>query len=837
MAELKGLSADPFNNATDIANYNTEFEDLQILLFILSGYEFNGHHLFDFNGTQSFASGGVTIDVNTTDATNGVESIQITQLPYLAGLTFSINSVGAVETTSGSWSDINTGGDGESVVQGIYSLAVNDGIILNLKAVNTELLTKALENIASMRAENANSRIDILNTTTNQLPQFQSDGNLTIQENQTFVYEFNATDPDGDSLSYSIEYGNDQHHFYLNSTSGALSFTTPKDYENPEDNNSDNIYELSIMVSDGQQFVPLNLQVQVSNILENTPPSFQSDGNLTVTENTTLIYEFNVTDPDGDSLSYSIEYGNDQHHFYLNSTSGALSFTTPKDYENPEDNNSDNIYELSIMVSDGQQFVPLNLQVQVSDITENDPTSPPIDDHNHTGLPVFYLTEFQAQTLTGDPFIPSGDYALEIFFDEFTFSEVRWLTNVVLSHDGNWTKYIDPISGNYSMNYHLDYSFMSHVELDNYLTLQQLNPIGFLYEQVDNNHSNPGDTITPFDFNSIGQIDLKNQDELAEIAKDYDRVFFQSFLLNSNDPNEIPHQSELIWALSIENIHESVKPNLIIDMNGTVFAGNFEGYWMDAYNVPAEVNPYWQETEYLSDSKGIEDLYNQHPEITGRVENFPHGETEDNFAQPPIVNSEKAEILQDGIFVLRAEILATGNSPIIEVGFILSESIRFEIPIRVLGSIEEYVSFSVSLNDLNPNTNYFYKAYAINQSGESFSSIKKFKTTGTQIWYGDSIDLEAGWKLSDWFGSFLPLDNDWIYHQELGWAFTNPDGSGGLWVWTQEHNWQWTRPDVWPFLYRDQTANWLYFIKSINGQPIFYDYSSSEYLMTLPTVP
>ena len=38
----------------------------------------------------------------------------------------------------------------------------------------------------------------------NDAPSFQSDGNLSVYENQMFVYEFNATDPNGDYLTYSI---------------------------------------------------------------------------------------------------------------------------------------------------------------------------------------------------------------------------------------------------------------------------------------------------------------------------------------------------------------------------------------------------------------------------------------------------------------------------------------------------------------------------------------------------------------------------------------------------------------------------------------------------------
>ena len=63
-----------------------------------------------------------------------------------------------------------------------------------------------------------------------------------------FVYEFNATDPNGDYLTYSILYGPDANAFDLNGTTGTLSFISPRDYENPDDNNSDNIYEATIQV-------------------------------------------------------------------------------------------------------------------------------------------------------------------------------------------------------------------------------------------------------------------------------------------------------------------------------------------------------------------------------------------------------------------------------------------------------------------------------------------------------------------------------------------------------------------------------------------------------------
>ena len=54
------------------------------------------------------------------------------------------------------------------------------------------------------------------------------DGNLSIIENQTFVFEFNATDTDGDVFHLLIVSGSDSQLFDLNATSGVLRFITAK---------------------------------------------------------------------------------------------------------------------------------------------------------------------------------------------------------------------------------------------------------------------------------------------------------------------------------------------------------------------------------------------------------------------------------------------------------------------------------------------------------------------------------------------------------------------------------------------------------------------------------
>jgi sugar lactone lactonase YvrE len=93
--------------------------------------------------------------------------------------------------------------------------------------------------------------------TPNQDPTITSAGggataSKSVPENQTAVTDVDATDPDSDPLTYSLEGGADDSDFTINQTSGVLSFTTPPDFEAPGDANTDNVYEVTVAVSDGR---------------------------------------------------------------------------------------------------------------------------------------------------------------------------------------------------------------------------------------------------------------------------------------------------------------------------------------------------------------------------------------------------------------------------------------------------------------------------------------------------------------------------------------------------------------------------------------------------------
>ncbi|MDG1326745.1 MAG: cadherin repeat domain-containing protein, partial [Opitutales bacterium] len=564
-------------------------------------------------------------------------------------------------------------------------------------------------------------------------PSFQSDGNLTVSENTTFVYEFNATDPDGDILTYSILHGPDASLFDLNQSSGALTFISPKDFEAPEDSNTDNIYELFIQVGDADSNLTLQTFVQVTDLLESNPnntPQFQSDGNLTVTENTTFVYEFNATDSDGDPLTYSILYGEDQQFFEINFSTGALSFISPKDFENPEDKDLDNIYHLTIEVMDGESSVALNLFVLVTDISEPD-------------------------------------------FDSFGT-----------------------------------------------LQIEENRPVGSLVGQFNAINIEPNQ---PFSYSvlSFDENPFQIQDRIMELE-----VLAQDV---SKSQQEI--DSYQIEIIELQGRIELVKSNglFFVDQNGSLRTSQTLDY--DAFSE----HPYFTILVQATDEHNFT--------VTKQfMVDLLEVELEPENTLPAIVRTIGSADNSETSYLLQGEILADGGSAIVETGFWVSKSIRFSDPIRLTALIDPLTGeFHSEFVEFEPGTRYYFRSYVVNHYGESKGSIKKFKTPeiiDPSAWWKDTTDVGGGWRNSDWFGTFLIYPSlNWIFHSKLGWVYTVNDGSKGIWVWHSQHGWLWTQKGVWPFLYSNNSSNWIYFMKNINGQAVFYDYETKSYLLDIGVVP
>ena len=88
-------------------------------------------------------------------------------------------------------------------------------------------------------------------------------------------------------------------------------------------------------------------------------PAITSNGggasaSVNVTENTTAVTTVTATDADaGSTLTYAIVGGADAARFTINPSTGALVFVAPPNFEAPSDAGGDNLYDVTVQVSDG----------------------------------------------------------------------------------------------------------------------------------------------------------------------------------------------------------------------------------------------------------------------------------------------------------------------------------------------------------------------------------------------------------------------------------------------------------------------------------------------------
>jgi len=181
MSELKGLAAqDPMKSAMDKFSYNNEFKDLQLQLHSISQEQFNGVSLFAntshadvntevrFNGMNqlSVANGVHQISIHTSQNGSSGAKVYLYKSSLLSALTLTAG-LGLAGTGSGDDDDdADTGFHSDAMANntkvsisdtsgGFMTLASNDlSKTLNLEQISVGVISKALENVAFLRAQN-----------------------------------------------------------------------------------------------------------------------------------------------------------------------------------------------------------------------------------------------------------------------------------------------------------------------------------------------------------------------------------------------------------------------------------------------------------------------------------------------------------------------------------------------------------------------------------------------------------------------------------------------------------------------------------------------------------
>jgi nitrite reductase (NO-forming)/hydroxylamine reductase len=154
--------------------------------------------------------------------------------------------------------------------------------------------------------------------------------------NGTLVGTVAASDPDGNTLSYSITAGNTSGAFAINASTGALTVANSAvlDYETTPQ------FSLTVRVADpGGLSDTATVTVSLLDVVENQnrPPVVNNQG-FSINENSangTTVGTVAASDPDGNTLSYSITAGNTSGAFAINASTGALTVANSAalDYE------------------------------------------------------------------------------------------------------------------------------------------------------------------------------------------------------------------------------------------------------------------------------------------------------------------------------------------------------------------------------------------------------------------------------------------------------------------------------------------------------------------------
>jgi VCBS repeat-containing protein len=321
----------------------------------------------------------VTDGTNTTSQTVAITVSDVNEAPeFTSGAAFNVAEGNTAVTTV-----TTTDQEGDTVTYSItggadaadFSVDPNTGALTFNVAPDFEAPADADTNNTYVVEVTANDgtnttplTITVTVTDSNEAPAITSSNTASVAENSTAVLTAAATDQEGNTITWSISGGADAADFTINSSTGALSFVSAPDFEAPADANVDNQYIVEITANDGTNSTAQTVTVTVTDV--NEAPSITSSNTASVAENTTAVLTATSTDPEGNTVTWSIVGGADSGDFSIDTNTGALTFTSAPDFEAPADADTNNQYVVTIRANDGTNDTDQTITVTVTDANE-----------------------------------------------------------------------------------------------------------------------------------------------------------------------------------------------------------------------------------------------------------------------------------------------------------------------------------------------------------------------------------------------------------------------------------------------------------------------------------
>jgi hypothetical protein len=145
------------------------------------------------------------------------------------------------------------------------------------------------------KAQDSNT-ITITVNNVNRPPVLVPIGDKSVYTNNLLAFDVNATDPDGNTVTYSAT------GLPIGATFTGQTFSWTPDY------NQAGTYHVTFIASDGKAQDSETITITVSVVgSTNQPPVLAAIGNKSVNENSTLSFSISATDADGDPITYSAQ--------------------------------------------------------------------------------------------------------------------------------------------------------------------------------------------------------------------------------------------------------------------------------------------------------------------------------------------------------------------------------------------------------------------------------------------------------------------------------------------------------------------------------------------------
>lgn len=219
--------------------------------------------------------------------------------------------------------------------------------------------------VVDVRATNNDGQTDdqTISVTVNDVasPTITSTNTATVNENATLSKSLTSNQ----TVSWSIQGGADSGEFEISGSTLRWLSNGTKDYESPDDANTDNDYVVTVRASNATtgEYADQTITVTVADVAN---PTITSTNSASVTENATLSKSLTANE----SVTWSIVGGADSTDFEISGSTLRWASNGTQDYESPADADTDNVYVVNVRATSvgTGEFSDQTISVTVTDI-------------------------------------------------------------------------------------------------------------------------------------------------------------------------------------------------------------------------------------------------------------------------------------------------------------------------------------------------------------------------------------------------------------------------------------------------------------------------------------